>query len=292
MSGILIIGVLLQHIRKEHDALTRVETANKVIEKELQIAHDIQMGILRGERLEDERLEGERLEVEPNIPLGYDGKYQFVEQGCMLGQGETLVLYTDGVTEARNSAREMLGMKRWAEIIASSDDLPEAIKQYIGAAEPTDDITLMTITKTGAVEPLTIRVENKIDHWPELRTALHNYGLCAGMQPRELKKTQIAIEELVANIVNYSEADWMEMEVRAESREPRADAGVLYISLRDNGGAFDPTRQAEVDTDVTTSERQIGGLGIALVRQIADNLSYRRRDGINELTIIKNINHQ
>ena len=54
---------------------------------------------------------GERLEVEPNIPLGYDGKYQFVEQGCMLGQGETLVLYTDGVTEARNSAREMLGMK-------------------------------------------------------------------------------------------------------------------------------------------------------------------------------------
>ena len=427
LSGILIIGILLQHIRKEHDALTRVETANKVIEKELQIAHDIQMGILRGERLEDERLEGERLEVrgerdvdlqarlmpmrevggdlydfhreqdelwfiigdvsgkgvpaamfmsaavnlfraagvranspkeimqemnavlsennpsftfvtafigclhiptgkllycnaghcapivkrlvgerfvgerfvgerlevEPNIPLGYDGKYQFVEQGCMLGEGETLVLYTDGVTEARNSAREMLGMKRWVEIIASSDDLPEAIKQYIGSAEPTDDITLMTITKTGAVEPLTIRVENKIDHWPELRTALHNYGLCAGMQPRELKKTQIAIEELVANIVNYSEADWMEMEVSGERLEgERLEGGVLYISLRDNGGAFDPTRQAEVDTDVTTAERQIGGLGIALVRQIADNLSYRRRDGINELTIIKNINHQ
>jgi Serine phosphatase RsbU, regulator of sigma subunit len=413
LSGILIIGVLLHHIRKEHDALTRVETANKVIEKELQIAHDIQMGMLPkqqsavssqqsagdGVQLEADLLpmrevggdlydfhreqdelwfiigdvsgkgvpaamfmsaavnlfraagvrakspkeimqemnavlsennpsftfvtafigclhiptgkllycnaghcvpivkrlapsglvRGERLEVEPNIPLGYDGKYQFVEQGCMLGEGETLVLYTDGVTEARNSAREMLGMKRWVEIIASSDDLPEAIKRYIGSAEPTDDITLMTITKTGAVQPLTIRVENKIEHWPELRTALHNYGLCAGMQPRELKKTQIAIEELVANIVNYSEADWMEMEV---SHQPSAISHQLIVTLRDNGGAFDPTRQAEVDTDVTTAERQIGGLGIALVRQIADNLSYRRRDGINELTIIKNINHQ
>ena len=50
------------------------------------------------------------LPLTPNIPLGFDGRYSFVEQGCMLGEGDTLVLYTDGVTEARNSAREMLGM--------------------------------------------------------------------------------------------------------------------------------------------------------------------------------------
>ncbi len=93
------------------------------------------------------------LTVEPNIPLGFDGHYSFVEQGCMLGEGDTLVLYTDGVTEARNPEREMLGLERWAEIVATRDDLYGAIKGFMGKAEPTDDITLMTIRKTG---PLTM----------------------------------------------------------------------------------------------------------------------------------------
>ena len=52
---------------------------------------------------------------------------------------------------------------------------------------------------------------------------------------------------------------------------------------------FDPTKQAEVDTEKVTAERQIGGLGIALLRKIADDVHYERRDGINELTIFKNL---
>jgi len=418
LSGVLILGLLLYHIRREHDALVRMEMANKVIEKEMQIAHDIQMGMLprkgvkelRGEGVkEDVQLEAElipmkevggdlydfhrekddlwfiigdvsgkgvpaamfmsaavnlfraaevranspkeimeemnavlsennpsltfvtafigclhiptgkllycnaghcaplkvtgeglqvtELEIEPNIPIGYDGKFRFVEQGVMLGQGETLVLYTDGVTEARNSKREMLGMKRWTQIVESYgvptnlcsgvsrkskvESLLGEVKAFIGSAEPTDDITLMTITKMSVVQPFIMRVESKMEHWPKLRTALHNYGLCAGMQARVLKKTEMAIEELVVNIVNYSEAEWMEIELKAEK--------ALYVMLRDNGGMFDPTKQAEVDTEAVTAERQIGGLGISLVRQIADDLTYRRMNGINELTIIKNI---
>ena len=430
LSGVLIIGLLLYHIRREHDALVRMEMANKVIEKEMQIAHDIQMGMLpkQGERLkvkgereeEDVQLEAklipmkevggdlydfyrekddlwfiigdvsgkgvpaamfmsaavnlfraagvhasspkeimeemnavlsennpsftfvtafigrlhiptgellycnaghceplivesrkskvESLQMVPNIPLGYDGKFRFVEQGCMLGEGETLVLYTDGVTEARNSAREMLGIKRWMSIVESYgvptnlcsgvsrkskvESLISEVKAFIGAAEPTDDITLMTITKTSAVQPFTLRVENKMENWPQLRTALHNYGLCAGMQARALKKIEMAIEELVVNIVNYSGAEWMEIEVKGERlkvKDEREEVNGLVVTLRDNGEAFDPTKLEEVDTDTVTAERQIGGLGIAIVRQIADELTYRRVNGINELTIIKNI---
>ena len=75
--------------------------------------------------------------------------------------------------------------------------------------------------------------------------------------------------------------------VQSKVESPNAEQ--LVVTLRDNGGMFDPTKQAEVDTDVVTAERQIGGLGIALVRQIADELYYRRVDGVNELIIIKNI---
>ena len=203
----------------------------------------------------------------------------------MLGQDETLVLYTDGITEARNAKRQMLGMKRWEEIVAKEKDLPKAIKQYTGSAEPTDDITLMTIRKTGAVEPLTLRVENRMDCWPQMRTALHEYGLCAGLDLRTLKKTEVAIEEAVVNIVNYSQATWMELKVKGERLKVKG----LEITLSDNGIAFDPTKQAEVDTDQVTAERQIGGLGIALLRKIADEVRYERTNDINALTITKNI---
>ena len=345
LAGILVIGLLLHHIRKEQDAFVRMETANKLMEKEMQIAHDIQMGILKGDNgqwtmdngavdlqaklipmrevggdLYDFYREGDKLwfiigdvsgkgvpaamfmsaavnlfraagahsdspkqimekmnavlsennpsltfvtafigclhvqtgellycnaghcapliansqkliasslPMEPNIPLGFDGKYRFVEQGCMLGEGDTIVLYTDGITEARNSARQMLGISRWSAIVGKGyglrvtgdgfvKSLLEEVKAFIGSAEQADDITLMTIRKTNAVEPLRLRVENRIDRWPELRAALHNYGLCAGMEPRALKKTEVAIEEAVVNIINYSQATWMELKLRVE----------------------------------------------------------------------------
>ena len=93
--------------------------------------------------------------IEPNIPLGYEGKFKFVEQGLMLGQGDTLVLYTDGITEARNKNRELLGMERWKRIVGGGkasqrtsttiERLLTEVKAFIGEAEQTDDITLLTI---------------------------------------------------------------------------------------------------------------------------------------------------
>jgi anti-sigma regulatory factor (Ser/Thr protein kinase) len=124
-----------------------------------------------------------------------------------------------------------------------------------------------------------------MERWPQMRAALHDHGMCAGMEKRALKKTEIAIEEAVVNIVNYSQAEWMEIEVKGERLKVKG----LEIILRDNGVAFDPTQQAEVDTERATAERQVGGLGIALLRQIADEVRYSRIDDINTLTIIKNL---
>lgn len=87
------------------------------------------------------------IEIVPNLPLGFDGLFEFVEEGSLLREGETLVLYTDGVTEARNVAQKMLGEQQWIEMVTQDGDLLDAVMQYIGEAEPTDDITIMTIKK-------------------------------------------------------------------------------------------------------------------------------------------------
>jgi serine phosphatase RsbU (regulator of sigma subunit) len=245
------------------------------------------------------KVKSEEIELIPNIPLGYEGKFQFVEQGTLLGKEDTLVLYTDGITEARNKNHEMMGMARWKEMVMEGlgvqefkssrvqgeemvERLMAGVKAFIGEAEQSDDITLMTISKRSEMQPCVLQVENKMSEWPVLRKALHDYGMCVGMEDRTLKKMILALEEAVVNIVNYSEAKFIGMTISC------GDTQRLSIILSDDGIAFDPTAQAEVDTAATTAQRQVGGLGIALLRQIADEVRYRRTDdGQNELTIIK-----
>jgi serine phosphatase RsbU (regulator of sigma subunit)/anti-sigma regulatory factor (Ser/Thr protein kinase) len=232
------------------------------------------------------------LTLVPNIPIGYEGKFKFEEQGTMLGEGDLIVLYTDGITESRNERRDMLGMKRWMEIVAhcSAENeqkpvnqmLLEQVKNFMGKAEQVDDVTLMVIRKNSEQIPVSIRVNNRPDQWPVLRNELHYYGLCAGLDKRSLKKLEVALEEAVVNIVNYSQATEIELKIKNEELK-------IILILSDNGVAFDPTAQEEKDINKAIEERQIGGLGIALVKQIADEVNYRRIDETNELTIIKNI---
>lgn len=221
------------------------------------------------------------LQMESNIPLGYDGRYCFVEQGCMLGQGDTLVLYTDGVTEARNSEREMLGLKRWSDIVAKNEDLPNAIKHFIGQAEPTDDITLMTICKESPVLPMTINVPCREDQWPVLRNAIHSFGLCIGMERKALKKYEVAAEEAIVNILHYSQANDIEIVLSSQD-------SAFTIQLMDDGLPFDPTEHTP--NNKTIDERQIGGMGIHLIRQIVDEMHYERKEEKNILGLVKKIN--
>ena len=220
------------------------------------------------------------IQIEPNIPLGYDGKYEFVEQGCMLGEGETLVLYTDGVTEARNAKREMLGKARWAEMVGNGAHLLDQVKAFIKHAEPTDDITLMTIRKVSAVRPLTLPVSNREENWPVLRLAIHEYGICIGIDKRTLKKLEVAAEEAVVNILHHSQATTIELALSHPT-------SAFCMQLSDDGIPFDPTGHIPQHDAVET--RQVGGLGISLIRQIADEMRYERSDEKNHLTIIKNI---
>ena len=210
----------------------------------------------------------------------------------MLGEGETLVLYTDGVTEARNPEREMLGLERWAEMVKRGDELPVTgegfaghllaeLKAFMGKAEPTDDITLMTIRKTGPVLPMTMRVPCRADQWPVMKGTIHSFGLCAGLDKKALKKFEVAAEEAVVNILHYSQASELEMVL---SRQFSA----ISIQLSDDGIAFDPTEY--VPNENATEERQVGGLGIQLIRQIMDEMHYERSGEKNILRMVKSLN--
>ena len=64
--------------------------------------------------------------------------------------------------------------------------------------------------------------------------------------------------------------------------------GEVWV-ISDSGIAFDPTKASDADTTLSAEDRQIGGLGILLVRELMDSINYEREDGMNVLTLKKKI---
>ena len=96
----------------------------------------------------------------------------------------------------------------------------------------------------------------------------------------------LAMEEAVVNVMDYAYPAGTEGEVNIEAI---ADETQLHLIISDSGKPFDPTAKEEVDTTLSAEERPIGGLGIHLIRQLMDDISYERKDDKNILRLSKNI---
>ena len=99
----------------------------------------------------------------------------------------------------------------------------------------------------------------------------------------------LALDEAVSNVVNYAYGELQGMPVTIEAEKSTDnDRSSLVIRIIDNGLEFNPLEEApEVDVTLNAEERQIGGLGIFLIRQVMDEVRYERLSDQNRLTMIK-----
>ena len=97
----------------------------------------------------------------------------------------------------------------------------------------------------------------------------------------------IAIDELFCNIAHYAYGDQTgEATIRVElTQEPRA----AVITFIDSGVPYNPLAKEDPDTTLSAEDRQIGGLGIFMVKKSMDEVTYAYKDGQNMLTIRKNL---
>jgi len=93
----------------------------------------------------------------------------------------------------------------------------------------------------------------------------------------------IVAEEVFVNIVNYSGSG--EAEIRAEIADNK-----LTLEFRDTGTPYNPLAQKDPDISLPAEERGIGGLGIYMVKNMMDSVSYKYEDKTNILTLEKNLN--
>lgn len=104
---------------------------------------------------------------------------------------------------------------------------------------------------------------------------------------RVLMAFQVAFDELLTNLVDYAFED---AAARAGARievDLCLEPGVLHALLIDNGPAFNPLQRQAPDTHVALEDREIGGLGIHLVRELMDDLQWRRENDLNHLELRK-----
>jgi serine/threonine-protein kinase RsbW len=114
-----------------------------------------------------------------------------------------------------------------------------------------------------------------------------NAAAQAGFGPGPANKILLASEEALVNVINYAYPGTQG--IVTLNCGPCVGEPGLAIRIEDSGVAFDPLARPAPDITIPLEERPIGGLGIFMVRQIMDRVSYERAGDRNVLTMVKYI---
>jgi sigma-B regulation protein RsbU (phosphoserine phosphatase) len=133
---------------------------------------------------------------------------------------------------------------------------------------------------------MTLTLRNNVQDVPQLAVFVDQVCEAAGFSASITMQMNLAMEEAVVNVMNYAYPKGIEGEIRIEAQ---AVNGRVTFVIIDSGTPFDPTAKEDADTSLSAEERPIGGLGIFLVRQLMDVVSYEYKDGKNMLMLQKEV---
>ena len=131
---------------------------------------------------------------------------------------------------------------------------------------------------------LDLTIETKLEELDRLSAAVEEFGEGDDWPPDLTFQVNLVLEELWLNVLNYGhDGGSHEVEIKLTS-----DTKALTIEITDDGKPFDPFTEAPMP-NVTgdLGDREIGGLGVYLVRTMMDEWRYRREDGKNHLVLVK-----
>ena len=239
----------------------------------------------------------EQLPVTPNIPLGILEGHLFSEQEVDMEAGSTIFLYTDGLNEAEDIIHGQFGMERVMKRLDASlpaegqvTQMLASVQNFVGKAPQSDDLTLLVIRYLNDNPMETTErhliLHNDIQQIPQLAEFVEKVASLAHLDSGLSLSLNLALEEAVTNVILYAYPEGADglVDVEAIIRPDQ-----LQFLVTDSGKPFDPTAAPEADITLDVEDRPIGGLGIFLIRNIMDNVYYKRVDGKNILTMSKNL---
>jgi sigma-B regulation protein RsbU (phosphoserine phosphatase) len=222
----------------------------------------------------------------------------YKQDRASLSKNDMIVLYTDGVTEAMDESDRLYSDQRFADLLGS-DDLasPESVIDktvadvmlHQGEAEQADDITILALQYRGHLEEikeikLELKIKNRLDDLGVVEEQFYEFAEENDIPDAVRQKVSIVLDELLNNIVAYAYEDDEEHDIEVEIE---LSGRRLVLTLRDDGVPFNPFGLGTPDVSASVDEREIGGLGIHLVRGFMDEYLYQRQINKNVVTLVK-----
>lgn len=233
--------------------------------------------------------------------LGKTRGLVYKEDKATLSKNDLLLAYTDGVTAAGDKAGNLFSDKRLEEFISSckyesAEKIVHStiaeIKRFANGANQLDDMTALAIqflrTPEESVGPkLELTVANHLSENARVKEHFDTFSQHYGIPEQVRLKMNVVFDELLTNIMSYAYRDTAKhsIGIKVELSVDR-----LKVSMVDDGIPFNPLGIESPDTALPLEEREIGGLGIHLVRRMMDKVTYRRRIDKNVITVVEYLN--
>ena len=134
-----------------------------------------------------------------------------------------------------------------------------------------------------------LRIKNQVSELEKVAQFVEEIGEELGLNMELQMNLNLVMEEMVSNVIFYAypEGEDAEIELLAKS-----DGKELTFVLSDQGKEFDPTAKEDANPDINPADREIGGMGIFIVKNIMNKVTYQRLEGRNLLTMTKGIDDQ
>lgn len=251
------------------------------------------------------------LELDSNIVLGAFGSAEFNIFEGVLNPGDTICIYTDGVTEAVNVSDEQFGEERLLKTINTFKDggvesiqlgIKARVKEFADGVAQSDDMTMLIFryngnkkTDDGKDDGKNISEDNVLrsangdiviynnfatkENYKGFSQWLNSIISDWGVSEDTASKLQLISEELYTNIFSYA---YPQKEGAVEIAFKKEENSIICI-FRDWGIPYNPLERPDPDVTLPPETRDIGGLGIYIVKNTVDEISYEYRENSNIL---------
>lgn len=246
----------------------------------------------------------ESVKIKHGLPIGAMNNSKYENHQITVNKGDKLFLFTDGITEAININNKSFGINNLLKSLNKHknnnvEDTIKLVKKdielFTNSHNQFDDITMLCLELKDNNDIIHLNkrfnaIQGEIDKaYDYFTAALSDY-----FSLEKIKKYYIILDEVFSNIVKYGYKDinddreeYIDIDLVIDNTNNRITATFV-----DNGIKFNPIEKENPDISLTIDQRKEGGLGIYIVKNMVDKVSYKYKDNKNYLILEKNLKNR
>ena len=218
-----------------------------------------------------------KLDGESNFVMGGEEDFVYKQESHKFNKGESLFLFTDGLNESINSNREEFSYSRIEETLEANKDQPsikilnnmsKALEEFVGEEEQFDDVTMLVIKNND--HKLHMSYNKK--EYEIIDDIVDTFNMNFSTLPTETRSAAgVIIDEVINNLISYETREDLEIDLDFEATKKE-----LNIVISCNGHDYNPfENHKEKYLEEYKDDIEEGGLGISIIKDLAEKYSYK-----------------